>query len=863
MIEGIKTIGKTRNFSASRFGLIVLISIAMLLSTKASAQCSVGSDDCYTYQETLSQFSSGSTKVVGVDVASNANFNFSSGEMLLVPSGQSFTGGITGNNHTNTMICVANGASFSPSYVNNFLGTIRNYSASLTIANSFGGNIENYNGTLTVNNNSQLSNGKYILNCDGTLLWNSSLNVNGGVVYNNGTLNIRDQVSGGGCIFNESQMIIGSSITNLTQQGYTGTISLYNNGLLSIPGEMQGQGIVVNQGWMTIGGYVGQNTFTNYGKVEVVGTKLYFNSSGSLDNYCSFFSNTSGAEFQNNQSINNFGLIYLPVGNWHNQNGTFFNGPTGVIRTQNLTNQSVVAGSGRFYVTGNSNNWNSAAHFGTDGGAINFYDASNTGNPGHFDQNTGTIGGNVFYTQFTMPEYSPDLSNYECGDIILAGSVQPGEIAASQVLCQGINPQPFTSVQDAWVDGGGAIIIYQWQSSTDNVNFYSISGANLNVYTVPSRPAVITYYRRRAKATYSGADSIKNAMNNSNVLTITPVDDPPPSITVNPTNVSTCYNTQAQFTATAQNIDSYLWQVLSTDPEAEWTDLSDIAPYSGSSTGTLTINPTTIGVNNYQYRLAASSNYCGTVYSTPATLTVLPPDKPSIIQQPANQMLCPSTNSATFNTNSSDSDINYQWEISTDGGANWTNITGENYTGAATRQLTVNEAGLNESHLYRCVLSAICDTAITHTARIYQVVPEVKVSSTPEIKCPDTITELGFNGLDSDYQMGNSEVVFVVQRLSEGPFDWSFSYELTLTNPDLLAENPPQTSNATINVDSADDEYVLVFYLENQTEDAVDLTLDLSGVSVEGCTESSEDNINHSATTTVRRMPAVGAFNAY
>jgi hypothetical protein len=251
------------------------------------------------------------------------------------------------------------------------------------------------------------------------------------------------------------------------------------------------------------------------------------------------------------------------------------------------------------------------------------------------------------------------------------------------------------------------------------------------------------------------------------------------------------------------------------------------------------------------------------VYSSPATLSVLPPDKPSITQQPNDQMLCPGTTSATFETTGSTTGLSYQWEISTDGGTTWTNIDDENFTGAATNQLTVNETGLNESHLYRCVLSAICDTAITHTARIYQVVPEVKVSSTPEIKCPDTITELGFNGLDSDYRMGNSEVVFVVQRLSEGSFDWSFSYELTLTNPALLAENPPQTSNATINVDSADDEYVLVFYLENQTEDAVDLTLNLSEVTVEGCTESSEDNINHSATTTVRRMPAVGAFNAY
>jgi len=105
--------------------------------------------------------------------------------------------------------------------------------------------------------------------------------------------------------------------------------------------------------------------------------------------------------------------------------------------------------------------------------------------------------------------------------------------------------------------------------------------------------------------------------------------------------------------------------------------------------------------------------------------------------------------------------------------------------------------------------------------------------------------------------------VFIIERLSQGSFGWEFTYTLTLTNTDLLADNPPQVISQTITVDSANDEYELVFYLENQTEDIVDLNLQLSNVSVEGCIESSTNNDNHNATTTVRRMPAVGAFNAY
>lgn len=843
--------------------IIGILFIAILLwSLQSHAQCSVSSSNCKTYQETLNQYN-GLTDIIGTPGnPPSGNYNFSSGRMLLIPAGQNFTGGINGNNLTNTMICVAEGATFNPSYMNNFWGTLRNYSSLLTISNAFGGNIENYGGTITVYNNSEISAGKYILNCSGTIQWNSSLNVNGGSIYNDGIFTITSQVSGSGCIFNENKMTFGSTITDVTQQGYTGTITLQNNGLLSIPGEMQGTGTVVNEGWMTIGGYVGQNQFTNNGKVEVTGTRLYFNSSGSLKNHCSFFSNTVGAEFQNNQSIENYGLIYLPLGNWHNQNGTFFNGPTGVVRTQNLTNQSIVTGSGRFYVSDSSNNWNSSAIFGNTGGAINFYDASNTSNPGHFDKNSGTISlTGVFYTPFPMPEYSPDLSNYACGDIILAGSVQPGEIAASQVLCLGINPQGFISIHDAWVEGGGATITYQWQSSTDSINFYNISNETFTTYQA-QLPATKTFYRRRAKATYSGADSIKNAMNNSNIVSLTPVNTPPPSITVNPVSVSVCHGTEAQFTGNAKNHTSLRWQE-SSDNGTTWNYLSNSSPYAGTTTTTLTINPSSPAMNGRQYRLAAISTFCGTAYSSPATLNVIQPNKPIITQQPDDQMLCPDATNALFNVATSSSDISYRWEISSDNGNTWGNISGGNYSGANTPELTVNEPGLTEGHLFRCVLIATCDTSISQSATLYHVIPEVKVNSTPEIKCPDTETALGFNGLDNDYRMGNSRVVFIIERVSQGSFGWEFTYTLTLTNTDLLADNPPQVISQTITVDSANDEYELVFYLENQTEDIVDLNLQLSNVSVEGCIESSTNNDNHNATTTVRRMPAVGAFNAY
>lgn len=828
-----------------------------VLSQHSFGQNCMSVSNCITVDSTKKSFTPANTIEINSSTQANELKDIS-GKLIYIPSGITFTGNIN-NIDASSVICIDAGAGFSPGSMNNFSGTIRNYSSSITLINSFGGNIENYNGTMTVNNNNQINTGKYVLNCGGVIQWNGSMNVNGGSVYNNGTFTIQGQVSGSGCIFNENLMIIGSSITNTTDQGYIGTLTLNNNGLLKIPGEMQGGGTVENQGWMTIGGYVGQNQFTNKGKVEVVGTKLYFNSGGSLNNYCTFYSNTSGAEFQNNQSINNYGLIYLPIGKWHNQDGTFFNGATGIVRTNDLLNTKTVTGSGKFYVTGKSENLNSSASFGADNGGINFYDASNSENPGHFDSNTGgTIGTGVIYTPFPMPEYTPDLSLYQCGSIVLAGSVHPGTIAASQTLCHGINPQGFTSSQDAWVNDGNPTITYQWQSSTDGTNFTNISGATDKVYST-TRPSAKTYYRRRAKATYAGADSIKNSMYGSNIVSLTPVSTLPPLVTTNPTSSSVCENSQAQFSASGQNYNSLQWQE-SQDNGANWTDLSNTVPYSGTTTDTLTINPASTSMNDRLYRLALISDNCGTVYSDSATLTVITNDAPVISTQPADRIVCIGSTSAQFSVASSSTVKSYRWQVSTNNGGSWSDCTGGNYSGATTNNLTVNSGGLTNEHQFRCVLMATCNATTSNAATLYIVMPEVRVTPVGiSPKCPDTDPALEFNPLDNQYNMGNSRVTFTVQRQTAGSFAWSFNYNVT-ASPTLLATNQPQPITGTINVAAGTSSYDLSFYLENQTTSSVDVTMSLSNVSVAGCTETSSGNPDHTATIRVRRLPVSGQF---
>lgn len=97
-----------------------------------------------------------------------------------------------------------------------------------------------------------------------------------------------------------------------------------------------------------------------------------------------------------------------------------------------------------------------------------------------------------------------------------------------------------------------------------------------------------------------------------------------PSITAQPSGTTVCAGSTATFTATGAGTGfTLLWQV-STDGGTNWTNLTNTAPYSGVTTGTLTINPVTPAMNGYRYRLSVSGTCPPTAYSLGAVLTVNP-----------------------------------------------------------------------------------------------------------------------------------------------------------------------------------------------------------------------------------------------
>jgi hypothetical protein len=98
----------------------------------------------------------------------------------------------------------------------------------------------------------------------------------------------------------------------------------------------------------------------------------------------------------------------------------------------------------------------------------------------------------------------------------------------------------------------------------------------------------------------------------------------PPTITTQPVNVIVRIgqNTVFNVTAVGSPTLAYQWQV-SPDDGTSWTSLTNVAPYSGVTTATLTITGATIGLNGSQYRVVVS-NSVGMATSTAATLNVIP-----------------------------------------------------------------------------------------------------------------------------------------------------------------------------------------------------------------------------------------------
>jgi Immunoglobulin I-set domain len=199
-----------------------------------------------------------------------------------------------------------------------------------------------------------------------------------------------------------------------------------------------------------------------------------------------------------------------------------------------------------------------------------------------------------------------------------------------------------------------------------------------------------------------------------------------PGITSNPASESAAAGFAASFTASAysESLPTVQWQV-STDGGSSWANVSGgtVTPTNGiytsqssnsayTSTYTFTTDAN-LDQNGYEYR-AVFANSSGPTDSGSATLTVVSPLTPYVLIQPANASVQEgeSTFFTTLGTGLPAPAV--QWQISTDGGSSWTDVTDSGtVNGSITDTLTLTTASNTSQNgdLFRAVFSS--DAGVT------------------------------------------------------------------------------------------------------------------------------------------------------
>jgi hypothetical protein len=200
-------------------------------------------------------------------------------------------------------------------------------------------------------------------------------------------------------------------------------------------------------------------------------------------------------------------------------------------------------------------------------------------------------------------------------------------------------------------------------------------------------------------------------------------------VTGQPANSIICAgsNTSFSVSATGSSI-TYQWQV-STNGGGSYSNLTNVAPYSNVTTATINVTAAPAGLDGNLYRCVISSS-CTPINSNAGLLTVN--SGPAVTGQPANSAVC-AGNAATFTVAATGGGLSYQWQESTNGGANWNNLSNvAPYSNVTTTTLSINPAvvGMNNNQ-YRCVVTGACPSPVNSNPAILTVGTALTITSQP------------------------------------------------------------------------------------------------------------------------------------
>ena len=293
-------------------------------------------------------------------------------------------------------------------------------------------------------------------------------------------------------------------------------------------------------------------------------------------------------------------------------------------------------------------------------------------------------------------------------------TLTPGSISSSQTICEGGDLGAFTSVTAS----SNATLAYQWQSSTDNINWTNISGATSATYNPPALNTT-TYYRRLVNALV-GTTVICQDM--SNTITITVVADPTVSTPIGQTLCTGGTTSSLTVTASGGISSSYTYQ---------W--------YNSSNSLVSTSNPYTPPASNNSYycvvSISPSTTGCSVTSVTAQISIVADP----VVTAPTGATYCQDAASVSALSVSASGGLstsyNYQWYYNTTN----SNTGGTLISGATSSTFTppVNTVG---TKYYYCLVtiapsSTGCSTASSTAAITVTAGPSIASQPANQTRC--------------------------------------------------------------------------------------------------------------------------------
>lgn len=244
-------------------------------------------------------------------------------------------------------------------------------------------------------------------------------------------------------------------------------------------------------------------------------------------------------------------------------------------------------------------------------------------------------------------------------------------------------------------------------------------------------PASTVYASPAVTTTYSAV--LNNGSCNSGSTTATVTVRTPPVINTQPSGSLACVDNVKTFSvsATGSNL-TYQWQV---DQGGGFVNITNAAPYSGATSSTLTINPVSLALNGYSYRVIVGGYCPPQVTSNAVVLTVNP--LPVVTVSPTGQC-----SPVVLTATGADT---YSWSpaagLSSTTGATVTATTSVNMvyvvTGTVTATGCKNFASVNVLGLPRApILSPSSATICLGGSQLISASPYQSFSNTASITIP-------------------------------------------------------------------------------------------------------------------------------